>query len=310
MKLICLATGSLLILVLCASTSFAQAQRTFVSGLGSDSNPCSRTAPCRTFTQAISQAKAGGEVVVLDSAGYSAFSVAKSISIISPPGVYAGVSVFSGDGIDISAGASDVVVLRGLTINSQGGVNGVLFNTGGTLRVEACAARGFPGAGIKILGSGNLVVRDTVISDCGQGIFTIPLSGTLHVTMDHIAVAGCNFGVLVGADGTATILAAIRDSTISEAGNTGIETLSDSGSATALLDVERCLIANGASGLLTGVSVQGGGPSAMSISNCLISHTSTSGFVVEPGTTMFSRGNNGFFGNGPNTGSLTPSSAQ
>src|SRR5215467_8341508 len=94
---------------LSVTSASAQAQRTFVSGLGSDSNPCARTAPCRTFTQALLGTAAGGEVVVLDSAGYGAFTITQPVSIIAPPGVYAGISVFSGDGITITAGGSDTV---------------------------------------------------------------------------------------------------------------------------------------------------------------------------------------------------------
>src|SRR5262245_32153968 len=108
--------GLLMFLAFLASLSRAQGvQRTFVSGLGNDGNPCSRTAPCRTFPQAISQTSAGGEVYVLDSAGYAAFTITKSVSIVAPLGVTAGISVFSGDGIDISIGSNDTVILRGLT---------------------------------------------------------------------------------------------------------------------------------------------------------------------------------------------------
>src|SRR5215469_3807330 len=84
------------------SVSLAQAQqRTFASGLGNDANPCTRIAPCRTIAQALSLTNAGGEVVILDSAGYGAFAITQPVSIVAAPGVYAGISVFSGNGIDI-----------------------------------------------------------------------------------------------------------------------------------------------------------------------------------------------------------------
>src|SRR5215471_7392386 len=114
MKSIGLALCSFVLVGLSASISHAQVQRTFVSGGGSDLNPCSRTAPCRTFGQAISQTNSGGEVYVLDSAGFGAFAITKPVSIVAPQGVTAGISVFSGDGITINAGASDVIILRGL----------------------------------------------------------------------------------------------------------------------------------------------------------------------------------------------------
>ena len=156
--------GALLSTAALASVSTAQVQRTFVSGLGSDSNPCSRTAPCRTFTQALVGTNAGGEVVVLDSAGYGAFTITQAVSIIAPPGVYAGVSVFSGNGITITAGGSDTVILRGLTVNNQGSSgSGIVFNTGHTLHIENCAVNGFSitgfSSGVFFNGAGELEVR-------------------------------------------------------------------------------------------------------------------------------------------------------
>src|SRR5215471_16146383 len=101
--------ASFLVLMTISSAS-AQVQRTYVSGLGSDANPCSRTAPCRTFTQAISQTNPGGEVYVLDTAGYGPFAITKTLSVVAQ-GVTAGISVFSGDGNDINAGPTDTVIL-------------------------------------------------------------------------------------------------------------------------------------------------------------------------------------------------------
>src|SRR5215469_6495095 len=88
----------------------AQANRTFVSGLGSDSNPCSLAAPCRSFAQAITQTNASGEIVALDSAGYGTVTIAKAISITAPDGIEAGITTSSATiAITISAGPSDIV---------------------------------------------------------------------------------------------------------------------------------------------------------------------------------------------------------
>ena len=78
-------------------------QRTFVSTGGSDSASCSLSAPCRGFTAAAAQTSSGGEVIVLDSGGYGPVTLTKSISLIAAPGVHAGISVFSGDGVVIAA---------------------------------------------------------------------------------------------------------------------------------------------------------------------------------------------------------------
>src|SRR6185369_1612428 len=100
------------------------AQRTFVASNGNDANPCSIAAPCRSFDAAIAKTSSGGEVIVLDSAGYGFVVITQPVSIIAPPGVYAGVSVFSGTGIVVNP-VLGKVTLRGLTINSLGGTIGI-----------------------------------------------------------------------------------------------------------------------------------------------------------------------------------------
>ena len=94
--------GLLLMTLAFASASLA-AQRTFVASTGLDANPCSIGAPCRSFGAAISHTDSDGEIIVLDSAGYGPVTIIQSVSIIAPPGVYAGISVFSGDGVTIDA---------------------------------------------------------------------------------------------------------------------------------------------------------------------------------------------------------------
>src|SRR3954452_3521594 len=59
----------------------AQATRTWVSGVGDDANPCSRTAPCKTFAGAISKTADKGEISVLDPGGFGAVTITKGITI-------------------------------------------------------------------------------------------------------------------------------------------------------------------------------------------------------------------------------------
>src|SRR5262249_38939555 len=134
------------VMAMAMAVSVAAAQRTFVSTNGDDLNPCSLAAPCRSFAKAMTQSAPGGEIVVQDSGGYGAVTVDRDVAINAPPGVYAGISVFPGqNGVDVVAPAANVV-LRGLTINGQGG------NIG--LRVQ----------------SGNVHVENVVISGIGTGI--------------------------------------------------------------------------------------------------------------------------------------------
>src|SRR5882762_9428885 len=115
-----------------ASLAHAQASRTWVSGVGDDVNPCSRTAPCKTFAGAISKTAAGGEIDALDPAGYGAVTITKSITLDGGGGQVASVLVSSGqNGILINAGASDLIVVRNLSFNGVGsGLNGIRFLQG------------------------------------------------------------------------------------------------------------------------------------------------------------------------------------
>ena len=238
--------GLMLLAGALGSTAMAQVQRTFVSGLASDGNPCTRTAPCRTFAQAISQTNAGGEVYVLDSAGYGPFTINKSISIVAPVGVTAGISVFQGDGIDINAGASDIVILRGLTVNNQGSIgSGIFFNTGGMLHVESCVVNGFLNqsvntAGVYFAGAGKLEVKDSIMRGNFAGILVYPrfstVSGTATAAIDQGRLEGNTFGLLAK-DGAAVT---VRNSVASQNTSVGFIALCRDGGP-AELNIENCV---------------------------------------------------------------------
>jgi len=95
------------------------------------------TAPCRTFAFALTQTAAGGEIDVLDPAGYGMVTITKAISIVNDGVGAATIGTSSGNAITINAGALDSVLVRGLTTDGLGtGSNGILFNTGGNLAIE------------------------------------------------------------------------------------------------------------------------------------------------------------------------------
>ena len=124
-------------ILLGASFACAQASRTWVSGVGDDANPCSRTAPCKTFAGAISKTAAGGEIDALDPAGYGAVTITKAITIDGGGGQVASVLVSGTNGIVVQAAATDVVILRNLRINGIGtGLNGIRFLSGKDLNIE------------------------------------------------------------------------------------------------------------------------------------------------------------------------------
>src|SRR5256885_13213124 len=111
--------ASLVLVLTCFSFAQAQACRTWVSGVGDDLNPCSRTAPCKTFAGAISKTAAGGEIDALDPAGYGTVTITKSITL-DGGGFIAGVLVSGTNGIVVNAAAMDRGVLRNLDVNGLG----------------------------------------------------------------------------------------------------------------------------------------------------------------------------------------------
>ena len=166
------ALGLLLAGVLPAS-ALAQSTRTWVSGTGDDANPCSRTAPCKTFAGAISKTAPGGEINALDPGGFGAVTITKSITI-SATGVEAGVLVSGTNGIVVAAGTGDRVTLRGLDFNGLGtGLSGVTASSVGTLRVEKSQIYGFVnGVNFQPTNAGaRLIVQDSEIhGNSGDGI--------------------------------------------------------------------------------------------------------------------------------------------
>src|ERR1700728_2414456 len=111
--------GLLCSMALGVGTANAQATRTWVSGVGDDANPCSRTAPCKTFAGTIGKTAAGGEINCLDSGGFGAVAINKSLAVICD-GVEAGVQATGVVGITVNGGPNDVIYLSGLDIEGTG----------------------------------------------------------------------------------------------------------------------------------------------------------------------------------------------
>lgn len=174
----------LLLPALASAPAHAQATRTWVSGVGDDVNPCSRTAPCKTFAGAISKTAAAGEINCLDPGGYGSVTITKSIMISCEAGT-GGISAPLTNGIIVNAAATDVVIIRGLDINGMGsGLVGIKFLSGASLTVDTCIISGFQGSnglGIGFIPSANasMTVVNTVLakngtSGSGGGIQVAP----------------------------------------------------------------------------------------------------------------------------------------
>src|SRR5579884_1247177 len=185
-----LAATTLASSLLALTPAHALQSRAWVSGHGVDQAGCGApTSPCRTFQYVHDNViAAGGEIDVLDPAGYGPVTISKALSIVNDGVGAAGVQAVSGDAIVINAGASDVVTLRGLDIDGLGtGSNGVVFNSGAGLTIVNCVVRHFAGGGqttgngilIQPSGAIGFLISNVVASDNGwTGIYYGPPSGS------------------------------------------------------------------------------------------------------------------------------------
>jgi hypothetical protein len=181
------------ILFVCSLASSAQAQssiRTYVSVSGSDSNPCSLTAPCRHFSAAVALTSAGGEVDALDPGGYGSFTIGQAISIEGQGWSYV-APADGGVAIAIDSPTGGAVSIRGVSINgvgTTGDTNGIVYSSsGGTLDLQNSLILGFPNAGIDFApgGGGSLYIADTLIAGNAVGV---EINSGNSGTLDHVRV--------------------------------------------------------------------------------------------------------------------------
>jgi hypothetical protein len=221
------------------TAAYAQATRTWISGVGDDANPCSRTAPCKTWAGAISKTAPAGEIDNLDAGGFGAVTITKSITLDGSTGGQGGVLVAGTNGIVVAAGSNDVVILKniefaGLLGNGTGsgfGLSGIAFNSGAALIIENCAIVGFANNGIAITPSNNskVVIRRTRITNTATAtgnaaILINPGSGVnASVTISDSYMENQINGVFVnGAGGGNVINAQVLNSVITSSSNNGV----------------------------------------------------------------------------------------
>lgn len=173
--------------------------RTYVSGLGNDSNPCTTASPCASFAAALALTLPGGEIFVLDSANYGSVTINKAVSITAES-AGAGILVTSGNAVVINAGSNDVINLRGLILDgAQSGDSGIQFHSGAALFVQNSTIRNFVGNGINFTpnGAAKLFVTDTTVSaNKGNGILISPAnSSAVACMLARIAASGNGVGI-------------------------------------------------------------------------------------------------------------------
>ena len=270
----------------------AQATRTWVSGVGDDANPCSRTAPCKTFAGTISKTAVNGEINCIDPGGFGAVTITKSITIdcteVSSSILSSGVN---GVIINITSPTDSLktVRLRGISINGAGtGINGIRVLSASSVFIEDVIIDGFTQHGISVetsVGSTKFVIdRATVSNNLGNGFNTFIIGGasaTLSVNNSLFAVNNIGFNL------SQSVKTTFQNSIIN-GNNTGV--LVNTGE----LGMTNCQI----SGNVVGVQAGNGGTIRMSNNSVIGNNTGLAG------TSLISFGNNLVKGNNIN-GSFT-----
>ncbi|MDX6528226.1 MAG: hypothetical protein QOH41_516 [Blastocatellia bacterium] len=294
-----------------ATMTQAQATRTWVSGVGDDVNPCSRTAPCKTFAGAISKTAVDGEIDALDPGGFGTVTITKSITLDGGPtgeasilasGVSAGVTV----SITANSG-SNFVQLRNLSINGSGnpfGQNGVRIVNGVaglTVNIENCVIFSFRagnGRGIsdERTASGKLYVEDTLIkNNSASAAVVIPGGGaTVNAVFTNVRFE-TNGSAGLGAEPNTKVTA-----NNCVAVNNGGKGFVAEGAASAELNLNNCVSSHNA----TGVAANGGATTRMS--NTIITNNPTLGVDFSGGGTVVTFGNCSITANGGGAAGNTP----
>jgi Right handed beta helix region len=230
-----LSAAALLAAAVLPASASAQATRTWVSGVGDDANPCSRTAPCKTFAGAISKTAAGGQISVLDPGGFGCVTITKSITIKGKGAGYSSITASGGTScITVNAAATDRVAIYGVDLfipfgNPASG-NGIRVLSAASVRVEDSEIYGFTGAGIMFeptVANSRLVVQNSSIYNntntagtSGLGVRVEPSgSGSAKVTIKDSRIDDNVNGVISNITGTQPVSVSILRSSIT--GNSG-----------------------------------------------------------------------------------------
>jgi hypothetical protein len=268
----------LAMLVLGAVAAQAQATRTWVSGVGDDVNPCSRTAPCKTFAGAISKTASGGEIDALDPGGFGAVTITKGITI-DGNGTLASVLHSGVNGIIVNAPTTDTVIIRNISISGAGttlGTNGIRYLAGKQLVVQNVTLQQVSGNLIDVqLGSnGNLELDNvTGVNGGGIGVNMLTTTGALFANINNSRFYNCGTGIK--ADRNTHLV--VRNSVV--AGNMGASAPSGNGIQVApngAGSVGAIIENNSVSGCAEGILVTTSGGSGVSVfisNNVLFNNT-------------------------------------
>jgi hypothetical protein len=276
-----------------AGVAHAQATRTWVSGVGDDANPCSRTAPCKTWAGAIAKTAAGGEIDALDPGGFGALTITKAITLDGGGGQVASTLVAGTNGIVVAAGQGDAVIIRNIRLDGLGvpgtvvqpGLAGIDVVSAGAVHVEHCSIFGFSNNGISFTPSslGSLYVSDTTITESGgAGIYIT--NG--HAAIERVVSSGNQSGVIAAASSNVTVSRSIVS------GN--IMGFAAAYSAASVMEINDSVASHNQWGVVAG---QGG---TAYLNNASVTDSTISGLLNDGSSFIVSFGNNHLAGNAMN----------
>jgi hypothetical protein len=246
-----------LLLLALPSALNAQLTKIFVASTGNDANDGSRGAPKRNFQPAHDAVATGGQIVVLDTAGYGRLSINKSVSVTVPPGVNGFVTATAGNnGINVDADASAAVSLRGLIVEGGNDSTGILAFNVGNLTIEDCTVRNFQ-RGIYVISFTpvNVYVRNTVVRGCSLAGLDLENGGNVAV---NSIVTDCQFDQNIGTGVLAQLSNASGkvDLTLGDCVISGNGTGVQAGGATTIVRLDNCAVTANTTGTAT---ANGGG---------------------------------------------------
>jgi hypothetical protein len=284
-----------------SAPAHAQATRTWVSGVGDDANPCSRTAPCKTWAGAESKTAPGGEIDALDPGGFGAVTIVKSLTLDGGGGQVASILVAGTNGVNVSAASTDVVIIRNVRFDGllgnggnagNAGLTAIQFNTGAVLIVEKCEIFGFANNGIGIVPTTNskVLISETHIQNAAfnantAGILIQP-TANVNVSISKSWVESmAQSAIFASGGGVGNIRLNVKDSVISGFGGVGVQVTSAGGATSVVGEVTGSQISNGS----TGAAVSGAN-GTLTLGENSISNNVTG--VSAPSGTLLSYKNN------------------
>jgi hypothetical protein len=292
------ALGAMALPFLDAAPASAQATRTWVSGTGSDANPCSRTAPCQTWSGALSKTAINGEINCIDAGGFGAVTIAKSITI--DCGGFFGSALSSGvSGMTVNAPGANVVI-RNVSINGTSGcaaggvqpcapatpgLNGIRFLQTGSLHVDNVIVQNFTAAGngncidFRPTGASKLVVSNSYFYNCGSastgaGVLLRPTAGGTAAVISKTVIDRSFQGIVADGTGGGSVNVSMHDSVVSGSAASGVLATS-AGTAVAVLVDRSDIFGNG-----TGLNATGNANAIIRVGNSTITGNGTATAAV------------------------------